>query len=357
MPTLTESINNLSLEQLAALNEEITMLARAGVPIESGLRQYANSGNKAANRAADRITSRLEQGQSLAESIREENGQFPDLYATVVESGVRSSSLSVGLEAITEFTQDFIELRRGLFQALLYPVITIIAAYGLFVVFVADGVNRITSYQAFVGQRTGRALEILQWFAANLAFWWWIPPALFLLAAVAWMASGRANAFSMRGPGRLMMLVPGVRRAVRCFRHSLFTRLAAVLLEDSVPLHDALPLAAGGCGKGIRNAALAFAKADEAGDRSTVTDKETAGMQPLLRWVLRRQQSGPQLIKNLQTASTSYYEKGQVTLRWIRLAAPLFFMFFVGGGLTTLYALSLFLPITDMMEQLSEAAI
>ena len=186
---------------------------------------------------------------------------------------------------------------------------------------------------------------------------WWIPPALFLLAAVAWMASGRANAFSMRGPGRLMMLVPGVRRAVRCFRHSLFTRLAAVLLENSVPLHDALPLAAGGCGKGIRNAALAFAKADEAGDRSTVTDKETAGMQPLLRWVLRRQQSGPQLIKNLQTASTSYYEKGQVTLRWIRLAAPLFFMFFVGGGLTTLYALSLFLPITDMMEQLSEAAI
>lgn len=355
--TLAESLNTLSLEQLNALNSEITMLARAGVPIESGLRKFARSGNKASNRAAERISTRLDEGQSLAESIRKENGQFPDVYATVVESGVRSGRLTVGLEAITEFAQDFIELRRGLFQAILYPLITAIAAYSLFVVFVAHTVNRLTSYQDLIGQRTGRALQILQWLAENIAVWSWIPPAIFLLAAMAWLSSGRANAFSMSGPSRLMMLVPGVGRAVRCFRHSMFTRLAAVLLENSVPLHDALPLAAGGCGVGLKKAAFAFAKADEAGDRSAVVDKDTVGMQPLLRWILRRQQAGPQLIKNLQTVSKSYYEKGQVTLRWIRLAAPLFFMFFVGGGLTAIYALSLFLPITDMMQQLSEAAI
>ena len=77
-------------------------------------------------------------------------------------------------------------------------------------------------------------------------------------------------------------------------------------------------------------------------------------MQPLLRWLLKREQSGARLIANLKMASRSYYEKGEVTLRWIRTAAPLMFTLFIGGTLTTLYAVSLFLPITDLMHAIAE---
>lgn len=354
---MSETINKLSLEQLAALNDEIIMLARAGVPIAAGLRQFAQSGNKAPNRAAERIAARLESGQSLVDSVRSEDGEFPDLYASVVESGVRAGRLPVALEAATEFAQEFAELRRSLFQAMLYPLITVMAAYGLFVVFLAHSINRITDYQDVIGQRTGWALGMLQWASSNLVVWAWIPPALLAVGMLVWSASGRASAFSMSGPSRLLMLLPGIPRMVRCFQHSMFARLASVLLENQVPLHTALPLAAGSCGRDLHRAAVAFAKADENGDRSAAESRETAGMKPLLRWILTNQQPGSQLARNLRTVARSYHDKGRVTLRWIRFVAPLFFMFFVGGGLTLVYAMSLFLPVSDMMKQLSKAAI
>ena len=41
-------------------------------------------------------------------------------------------------------------------------------------------------------------------------------------------------------------------------------------------------------------------------------------------------------------------------MRWMQFTTPLLFTFLIGGGLTTLYALGLFLPLSDMLERLAD---
>ncbi len=348
-----DSLNKFPLEDIAALNDEIIMLSRAGVPLEPGLRKFAADGQGRANEAAKRLAERLESGKSLPASIREEGGQFPDLYATLVESGVRTGRLPVALETMSEFSREFVEVRRSVFQSMLYPLITVIAAYTLFLVFITNAVDQMRMWDDLVGGRTGRAMRILNWCYDNMALWVWIFPAVLIVCVLAWLATGRANVFSLGGSNRFLRFIPGMSRVVQYFRHSLFARMASVLIENDVPLPDALPLAAGACGKGLQQAALTFANADERGRRHDVEKHEAKSMRPLLRWILRRQQSGDRLISSLQAASRSYHEKGKARLRWIRFAAPLLFTMIVGGGLTAVYAMGLFMPLADMLDRMA----
>ncbi|MFK7818928.1 MAG: type II secretion system F family protein [Planctomycetaceae bacterium] len=347
----------LSLDELSKLNDEIITLSRAGVPVEAGLRAYAKSGNSAAEKAAGRIAARLEAGQSLPDSIKQDGGRFPVVYPTVLEAGVRSGHLPIALESISEFSRDLSELRRGLFHAVLYPLITVIAAYSLFVVFVSNAISRILNFAEVNPETVGVGTRLLMWLSDNLMLWWWIPPVLLLVAVALWMTSGRASVLSLGGSGWILRLLPGMSRAMRWYRHSMFARLAALLVEHNIPFHDVLPLAAGGCGPALKQAALAIAEADANGQRDAVDQSKLKGMQSLVRWILLRQQSAEQLAKNLKTVATSYHDRGQMTLRWIRFAAPLVFTIFVGGGLVAAYTVSLFLPLTDMMNQLAEEAL
>lgn len=349
-----DSLNKFSLEEIAALNDEIIMLSQAGLALEPGLREFASDGSGNANQAAGRLVERLESGKSLANSIRDENGAFPHLYATLIESGIRTGRLPLALETMSEFSREFVEVRRSLFQAMLYPLITVMAAYALFLVFISNAVEQMRMWDDLVGGRSGKAMQVLAWLHNNMLLWAWIPPVLLVLAAVGWIATGRANVFSLGGSSGFLRLIPGMSGVVQHFRHSLFARLASVLLKNDVPLPDALPLAAGGCGRELQKAVMVFAEADERGQRHDVQESQARAMRPLLRWILRRQQSGDRLVSSLEAASRSYHEKGKAGLRWIRFAAPLVFTFVVGGGLTVLYAAGLFLPLTDMMERMAQ---
>ncbi len=349
-----DSLNRFSLDEITAFNDEIIMLSRAGVPLEPGLRRLAADGNKRNHKLAGRIADRLEAGRSLADSVRDEGDGFPGLYATLLESGVRTGRLAIALEAVSDFSREFSVLRRNLAQAMLYPLVTVILAYALAIVFLTNAVQHIQAWDDIAGDGAGSALQTLTWLDENLAMWVWIPPALLLVFAGLWFVAGKANALSLSGSTRWVAFVPGLGRIVQNFRHSFFSRLASLLLRHDIPLPDALVLASGGCGRGLQAAAMAFAEADAAGNRNTVTAAQVKKIRPLLRWILRRQQSGDRLISSLETAGRSYFEKGKAGMRWMQFTTPLLFTFLIGGGLTALYALGLFLPLSDMLERMAE---
>lgn len=350
-----DSLNRFSLEEIALFNDEIIMLARAGVPLEPGLRRLAADGDQRTNKLAERIATRLEQGQSLADSVRNEGTGFPHLYATLLESGVRTGRLPIALEAVSEFSREFAELRRNLFQAMLYPLMTVILGYILAIQFLAHAVQQMEVWADLTGVRASATMLILNWLSVNFWLWAWIPPALMISFGLLWFVAGTANVLSLTGSARWVSFIPGMRRIILHFRHSLFARLVSVLLKHEIPLADALTLAAGGCGAGLQEAALAFAQADAGGNRDAVTNSQAKRMRPMLRWILRRQQSGDRLISSLEAIARSYFEKGRIGLRWLQFATPLLFTLVVGGGLTTLYAMGLFLPLTQMMERMAGA--
>ena len=67
----------ITLEQLAALSDEISALARAGVPLDHGLRELARDLPGRLGTMAAEISRRLEQGRSLDDVIQELGPSLP----------------------------------------------------------------------------------------------------------------------------------------------------------------------------------------------------------------------------------------------------------------------------------------
>src|SRR6478672_7043244 len=83
----------VTLEQLTALSDEISALARAGVPLDRGLRELAVDMPGRLGKLADQMGRQLEQGQRLDDVVAELGETLPRAYRAVIEAGVSSGRL------------------------------------------------------------------------------------------------------------------------------------------------------------------------------------------------------------------------------------------------------------------------
>src|SRR4051794_36850176 len=109
----------LSLDQLAALNDEIAALARAGLPLERGLLTIGRDVPGKLRDVMVTLGERMSRGEGLAEAMAAEGARFPTIYRAVVEAGLRAGRLSVALEGLSGFVRGYAEARRSIGMALL----------------------------------------------------------------------------------------------------------------------------------------------------------------------------------------------------------------------------------------------
>src|SRR4051812_331638 len=102
MSIVSASIANppLTLDQLAALSDEVAALARAGVPLDRGLAALAGDMPGRLGAMAGEISRRLEEGQSLGCVMQELGGSLPPAYGHVIMAGLKAGRLSAALEGV-----------------------------------------------------------------------------------------------------------------------------------------------------------------------------------------------------------------------------------------------------------------
>src|SRR5690349_20353657 len=84
----------LSGEDFAAFNQQLAHLASAGLPIEQGLRLIAEDLHHGGLAQSVReVSEELERGVPLGEAFKRHETQFPPLYGTLIDAGVRTGNL------------------------------------------------------------------------------------------------------------------------------------------------------------------------------------------------------------------------------------------------------------------------
>lgn len=344
------SSRSVSLEQLVALNDEIAALVRAGVPLELGLREMATQADGAMGEISATLAGRMQTGVSLADALRAEEHRIPPVYRTVVEAGLRAGRLPVALEAMSTFARELIELRRQISAALVYPLIVFALAYGLFLVFTVDLVERFReTYETFRLPLHG-VLRWLVWIAERVESWWWGPPAIVIGLIVWWWSTGGAHVLSFAGTSRPLSWIPGVGRIGRYFQYANFAELLALLVEHQVPLAEGLHLSADATGDArLKEAAQRMAEAVARGDQARAT---VTAFPPFLDWVLRQAAAGADPVRLLRHAAGFYRRRALNLTHWFKLAFPILAAIVIGGGVTALYALALFGPMGALWKDL-----
>src|SRR4051812_35798178 len=185
----------VTLEQLTALSEEIGALARAGVPLDRGLRELAADMPGRLGRLADQMGRQMEQGRQLDEVVAELGTTLPPAYRAVIEAGVRAGRLPAAMEDISRTARRIGHMRNSIYLSLLYPLVVLTVAWGLSV-FMLTYMGPVLSRMLVEFEVTGP--WIVEWYDAGAHYIRWagpLVPIVFVIWLIwAWYRCGKVAA-------------------------------------------------------------------------------------------------------------------------------------------------------------------
>jgi type II secretory pathway component PulF len=350
-----EPPGSITVDQLLAINAEIAALIKAGVPLERGLLVAGRDLRGRLGAIATALSRRLSQGESLPEALESEGRSFPPLYRAVVEAGARSGHLPIALEGMARFVRGYAEARAAIGLALWYPLLVLALAYALFVGFVSVVIPRFVD--AFESLRLGEAapLRFLALAGEWAPYWWPVGPVLLVVLAIAWVRSGTAGRFRA-GSWSWLYLFPWMRSLLANYETANFSELLGLLLEHRVPYPSAIVLAAESTGdarltKGARQLAEGLARGESAATALAKTDRGT--FLPMMRWVLATGQEQGSMVAALHNLADVYRKRAQFQSDRLSVLLPTILMLGIGASATFFYALALFIPLTNLLREIT----
>lgn len=352
----------VTLDDLIALNDEIASLVRCGVPLELGLVGLGSTLTGRLGRLTSRLASHLQGGASFPNALAAESRSMPAVYRAVVEAGLRSGRLAEALASFGGLARSVHDLRHQISMALFYPTIIVLFAYGLFVGFV----TRILPVLE-------EAYESMQLHVAKWLVWfhplrdtvdWWGPavPVALLLIVIWWRMTSRGALTAGAQSWWLTLAIlpwrwfPGIARILENFHRASFAHILGVLIEQQVPLPDALQLAGEATGNSrLARASRKLAESVRGGRSLSDALAEPVALRNLpsfLRWMLSVGARQSSLDSSLKQLTEVYRRRALFQAEWIRIVLPVTAVIVVGGSVTLAYALTLFIPLTQMLADL-----
>jgi general secretion pathway protein F len=337
----------MTLDELIALNDEIAALVRSGVPLEEGLAELGGDLPGRLGQFAKVLAERTARGESLVEAMAGDE-QLPPAYRAIIEAGVRAGRLPAALEAVATAARRLSETYRITASAAIYPLMVVLVAWCGFLFFVCRIAPQLAAmFQAF--HVPGQWFFVALGWAANSA-WLWGPvvPVAVLLLTVAWWL-GRNES---RWVQRLFNWMPWTGDLFRCWQTATFLEMLALLVENLTPLPEAVVLAARASGD-QQTLQLAGRIAAALDSGQTGTSGTRPAFPPLVNWLLMAAGRDGALLPALRHAAAAYHRRARRQSDLLRLFLPISLTIVVGGTVTALYALALFVPYTTMLRAMS----
>lgn len=352
---MTKTRGMLGLEDLAVLNQELSALLRAGLPLDAGLAAAARELSGEAGALAGRLAERLARGEGLSQALEGERAVIPPLYRAVVAAGERTGDLAAALARAAELAGRLGTLRANTGLALVYPLLVcFVAAMGwtvwstwLFPMQLEAARDvRFALPNVIVGVH--RLLHAVHRVVPLPIF-----PGLLLLAALLWW----------RGAGRISILagsrtvwwwawVPWAGRVICWSRQAVVADTLALLLEHGVPADEALLVAAEAAGGGELSVGTARLAAQMR--RGQPPEQGPAVRLPALAaWLLAAPRGQAAAVRLLQTAAERYRRWAESRLNLARVALPYVFLICFLGPLVMAYTASVFVPTISFMENVA----
>jgi len=344
----------ITFDDLIELNDEIAALIRAGVALEVGLQGFAGSASGRLAEISARLAGRLGKGQSLAEAIDQEGTRLPSVYLAVIEAGQQSGRLPQALESLSGFSRSLQDVRQRISLSLIYPCIVLVTVYYLFWFFLGRVLPLIGGMPLGPGETaTAGWSSVVQSVLDTVASLGHVPPVLLVLLLVWWMVISKSASRTRGLAGVALRLIPGLNGAIRYFQLANFSKMAAILIEEEVPLSTAWILAAETTGD---SRLIADAEHMAVGVRQGEVLSEHAlsgtSFSPFMRWMLRSGERQGSLVASLRQVCAVYRRRALYRVEWLKVLLPTTLTIVVGGSVL-MYALALWLPLTESIQKLA----
>lgn len=234
----------IRFSELVLLTRHLATLIQSHLPIDESLKAAAQQSRRARveGMLLD-VRSRVTEGHTLAYALGEFPHVFNDMYRAMVKAGEHSGFLGLVLERLADYTETRQFTQQKMKMAMVYPMILICVAIavvgGLMVYVVPDLIRIFQNSQAELPPLTVGLIAISD-FLSNYG--------LLCLLLIALAVVGFK--FAMRKPElrkkwhTILLRLPLIGDLVRSVEAARFASTLNILIASSVPLLDALHIAA-----------------------------------------------------------------------------------------------------------------
>ena len=342
--------DKLNVQTLSLITRQLATLISAGQPVESAYYAVSRQTPKpAAKRVLLAVRARVLEGHSLSDALREFPRIFDVMYCASVHAGEQSGLLDIVMERLADHMEARQDLQRRTGQALIYPILLSVVAFGLVSALLTFVVPKIV--QVFEGFDQELPM-VTTWLIALSDFFKNYGVELMIsvvVIAIIYAQLVKIPKFrAMRDTFYLRL--PYISYLARLANTARFTRTMSILVSSGVTALDSMHIST----EVINNQPikLAVQKAAERvreGEHISVALDNTGYFSPLVLQLIQNGEASGKLGEMLErSARAEENEFAGVTALFIGLFEPA--MILVMGMVVLFIVVAILIPIFDMNE-------
>lgn len=343
----------ISVVELAALTRQLATLIQAAMPVEEALQGViAQQEKRRLKNILIAIRSKVLEGYTLAQSLEAFPSAFPQMYRATVAAGEHAGYLDKVLNRLADYTESRMQSAQKVQQALLYPVILIVAALAIVSFLLGFVVPDVIKIFVDTGQELPMITVVLISISEGFQRWWPVLFGLLVLGFIGLRYMLQRPEFRLAWH-QLLLKLPMAGRFSRTLNAARFASTLSILTRSGVSLVEALMIAGQVVSNdAIRQAVKDVAKRVSEGSSLNHALSITGYFPPLMLHMIASGESTGELDSMLEkTAQNQQQELDNRISLILGLFEPL--MLVVMGGVVMVIVLAILLPILNMNQLLS----
>lgn len=340
----------MSRKELASFVRELATAVNAGLPVIPALKTIRGSGrNEAQKEMLTSVIEQVEQGDSLADAMKQVGKPFDDLVVSLVHAGEVSGRLGEVLAHAGILLERSVKLKRSLVGALIYPLIILLLVVVAVILVVTVIVPRVLSSVAGQIGSLPWPTQVVQWIAVFFADWWW---AVLLGIGGLVFLCGRAY----RDPeirlkvDDLIVRTPVLGNLIRNVAVARFTRTLGTLVGAGLPVITSLRITKSTLGNKALEATVDEVIEEVSGGHTIAEPLDRSGMFPplLVQLVAMGEKTG-RLDELLMQASEAFEEQTEQAIKLFTSVLPPL-LIVVLALMVGFVLLAILLPLLEMQD-------
>lgn len=224
---------------IAAFTAQLATMLSAGLDLNSSLGVLVDVSEKAEMRRLVRdIQTAVQRGSSLSEALAERRA-FSRLFVNMVKAGESVGKLDLVLSRLSEYQERSLELQNTVSNALIYPIILLLAAGLSMAILLIFVLPRFKEMFDTLGAPLPMATQLVIGLGELLSRYGWLLLILAVGAAIWFRYRLRRPAFR-RGVDEWLLRLPVLGRLLSSLQVARFCRTLGTLTGNGVPLISAL---------------------------------------------------------------------------------------------------------------------
>ncbi len=241
---------------LAMLTGQLSTLLGAGVPLLQSLAALTDQvENDRLRNVVGKLRERVNEGTTLADAMAEYPQIFDHLYCSMVRAGEASGKLDLVLRRLADYVESRMELRNKLINAMIYPVLMLVASSLVAGVLLVKVIPTITGLLLDLNQELPTATLVVISISDFLTSWW----VHVLVGAVLLFAAFHQVTQTKQGRlvwDRFRLGLPVLGRTLRYVAIARFARTLSTLQQGGVDIVRGLGISKGVTGSVVIELAL-----------------------------------------------------------------------------------------------------